>query len=328
MSASRNISLRHIRCFLEVANSGSFTVAASRLFVTQSALTTTIQQFEETVGLKLFDRTTRRVVLTQEGETFRPEAERLIKQFENTIDDLSAFALSQKGHIRIAAAASIIYQYLVDAIEVFRASYPDITLMLRDAGAEQVERMVSDGEIDFAVTSRHKSNDGLDYTPLLTDRYGVICSPAHELARHEGPLRWDSLPAQGFVGFTPDTGIGSFLQNHAGHFAMFQGLHDEISSTTSLYAMLANRNRYSIVPALAVHSGGSGDFVFRELIEPSLEREICLITRRLRSMSPSAKRLVRVLLETMTERPLPDGVRAHALPATPAKGARSTLNWT
>src|SRR3546814_9915563 len=66
---NRRISLRHLRCFIAVAEAESFTVAASRLFLTQSSLTTTIQQFEDLVGLKLFDRNTRRVVMRSEEHT-------------------------------------------------------------------------------------------------------------------------------------------------------------------------------------------------------------------------------------------------------------------
>jgi DNA-binding transcriptional LysR family regulator len=304
----RNVSLRHLRCFLAVADSGSFTVASSRMFLTQSSLTATIQQFEEAVGLRLFDRTTRRVVLTEEGTRFRGQADKILKEFDSAIRDLQALAQSQQGHIKIAAAASVIYQFLVRAIPVFRAAYPNVTISLRDAGAAQVERMVLDGDVDFAITSKHKGYGDLDYIPLLEDHYGVVCLPEYARAHLPTPLRWADLPPEDYVALSADTGIGTFLAANACTSRLFSGQHDEVSSTNSLYPILSLGNRYSILPALAAKAEGIPALTFYELSEPVLSREICLITRRLRSLSPSARRILEILLETLEEHDLPPGV--------------------
>ncbi|CAB3708238.1 HTH-type transcriptional regulator CynR [Achromobacter deleyi] len=305
----RNVSLRHLRCFVAVANAGSFTVAASRLFLTQSSLTATIQQFEESVGVKLFDRNTRRVAMTQEAVRFKVEAEKILSQFDGALSDLQAFSKGHQGHVRIAAAASVINHFLADAIHGFRQTYPNITISLRDAGAELVERMVSAGEIDFAVTSRHKGYDDLIYTPLFEDRYGVVCTKDHALAAGRGPLRWDALDPADYVGFTADTGIGAYLRANTPNSALFDGTRDEISSTTSLYAVLRCGGRYSILPALPASVGEFAQFRFRELTGPKLAREVCLITRRLRSLSPSSEQLLRFIREEMRKKPVPPGVR-------------------
>ncbi len=305
----RNVSLRHLRCFMAVANAGSFTVAASRLFLTQSSLTATIQQFEEAVGVKLFDRNTRRVSMTQEAVRFKVEAEKILSHFDGAISDLQAFSKGQQGHVRIAAAASVIDHFLADAIHAFQATYPNITISLRDAGAELVERMVAGGDIDFAVTSRHKGYADLIYTPLFEDRYGVVCAGGHPLAGGRGPVRWASLDPADYVGFTADTGIGAFLRANAPNPALFEGARDEISSTTSLLAVLRRGARYSILPALAASVGGFTAFRFRELAAPRLAREVCLITRRLRSLSASSEHLLGFIREEMRKKPVPPGVR-------------------
>jgi len=304
----RSVTIRHLRCFLAVADSGSFTVASSRMFLTQSSLTATIQQFEEAIGLKLFDRTTRRVVMTEEALRFRDQAEKILKEFDASISDLKALAQSQQGHIRIAAAASIIHHFLTRAIPVFRRSYPNVTISLRDAGSEQVERMLLNGDLDFAITSKHKGYGDLDYTPLIEDRYGVMCMPQYRLADAATPLRWADLPAEDYVAFSSDTGIGTFLATHAGFSPLFAAPRDEVSSTTTLYPMLSLGDRYSIVPALAARSDEFPQLRYRELTDPVLTRTICLITRRLRSLSPSARRILEILLETFESSDLPPGV--------------------
>jgi DNA-binding transcriptional LysR family regulator len=313
----RNISLRHLRCFVAVADAGSFTVASSRLFLTQSSLTATIQQFEETVGVKLFDRSTRRVVMTNEAVRFKVEAEKILSHFDGALSDLQAFSQGRQGHVRIAAAASVIEHFLADAAHAFKTQYPNITISLRDAGAELVETMVAGGELDFAVTSRHRGHEELVYTPLLEDRYGVACAPRHRYGASRKPLRWADLDPVDYVGFTPDTGIGAFLRDNAGRKDLFEGQRDEISSTTSLHAVLRVGASYGIIPALAAGMGEFSPFVFRELTGPRLSREICLISRKLRSLSPGSIHLLKFIRQAINERPLPPGVKALG-----GKGAR------
>ncbi|MEI2416471.1 LysR family transcriptional regulator [Orrella sp. JC864] len=304
----RNLSLRHLRCFVAVAEAGSFTVAASRLFLTQSSLTATIQQFEEAVGVRLFDRTTRRVTMTREAQRFKAEAERILSQFDGAISDLQAFSQGRQGQLRVAAPVSVMDLFLADAIHAFRKLHPNVTLALRDAGAQMVETMVSNGQIDFAVTSRHKGLEDLIYTPLFEDRYGVVCDAAHPLAGRSGPLPWSALDPAGHVCFSADTGIYAYLREHSGQPAFFEGSHDEVSSTNSLHALLRHGDRYAILPALVAHSVGYSGYVFRELKGPRLSREVCLVTRKLRALSPSAEMLLALIGETMAKKPL-TGVR-------------------
>lgn len=306
------VKLKHLRCFAAVAETGSFTVAAARLCLTQSALTATVQQFEEAVGQRLFDRSTRRVALTADAQRFLPEAQRLIRGFDSAVGDLMALSQGQSGHIRIAAAASVIHHFLAGAIEDFRRDYPKITIALRDAAAQQVERLVVEGEVDFGIESRWQGFEGLEYLPLLGDRYGVVCRNDAPAARGDGALEWSQLPPAGYIAFSADTGIGQFLRKNVGDWRPLREAHDEVTSTTSLFAMLGTGTRYSVVPAMAMRQQEFPDLIFRELREPTLSRELCLITRRLRALSPSAERLVQVVTGNLRQARLPRGVQVLA----------------
>src|SRR3546814_15803463 len=101
-----------------------------------TTLVRSIQQFEDLVGLKLFDRNTRRVVMTHEAQRFKIEADYILSRFDNAIGDLQAFAQGRQGQIRIAASISVIEHFLADAIIAFKQACPTIGISLRDAGAE------------------------------------------------------------------------------------------------------------------------------------------------------------------------------------------------
>lgn len=305
----RTVSLRHYRCFLTVANTKSFTAAASRMFITQSSLTATIQQFEEAAGVKLFERTTRRVVLTEAGARFKDVAQRLVGEFDTSLRDLRAFGDQQQNHVRLAAAISVMYGFVSPAIPRIRAACPHIRLSLFDSDAMSAERLLIDGDIDFAIVSKHSGYKELQYIPLLEDRFGVVCCKPYPLASARTALDWKDLPVDDYVPFAATTGVGSVLAAQRAAARLYTVPHDEVSSSTSLYAVLGHGDRYSIAPALVTCAGPFPNLHFRPLQDPVLTREVSLITRRLRYMTPDARRILDILLESFGANPLPRGVK-------------------
>lgn len=292
------IKLRHLRCFVAVAETGSFTVAATRLFQTQSSLTATIKQLEEAAGLKLFDRTTRRVEPTKDAIWFKAVAEQILVDFDNAIADLQSISKGHRGHIKIAAAHSMMTHVLTPTLKIFRRTYPEISVSIHDQGSDKVERSVLNGDMDFGLSSRTNNFPDLEYTAILADSFGVICKSDHPLAKRSNRLTWSDLQGFDYVGLTADTGIGAFLARNKKLFPKLVA-YDRASSTTSLCALLQLGGKISILPALAARTEPLSQFEFRPLHKPSLEREICLITRRLRSHSPSTKRILEILMATI-----------------------------
>ncbi|OWT65833.1 LysR family transcriptional regulator [Candidimonas nitroreducens] len=296
------ISLRHFRIFVAIAKSGSFTEAASRLFQTQSALTATIQQFEECVGVKLFDRTTRKVTLTTVGESFLPVAERVLAGFDNAVSDLSAISKGQKGHIRIAALPSLIILFLRPTLASFRKIHPEVTVSITDGSVDKIEKTVLNGDADFGICSRLNNYKELDYTPLLTDEFGVVFPNEHPLAVTSGPLTWASLKKYRHIKLSRDTGIGAFMEDEAETiFGRNFSSGDTVSSTNALYAMLGMDDRISVLPALTAHAHPLSVFKFRRLVEPVMCREVCVVTRPLRTAALCAERLLDALMDSISE---------------------------
>ena len=147
------VTLRHLRCFLAVADTGSFTKAARRVFLTQSSLTTTIQQLEDDVGVKLFERTTRSVSMTPAAVRFMGQARRVLGEFDAMISDLRAIGQNLEGHLRIAAAPSPMTWLVIPSLNHFRSECPGIAISLREGGTEDIERRVLEGVVDFALAS-------------------------------------------------------------------------------------------------------------------------------------------------------------------------------
>ncbi|MBY0269719.1 MAG: LysR family transcriptional regulator [Burkholderiales bacterium] len=302
-----NATLRHLRCFATVAREGSFTQAAKRMFITQSSLTAAIQQLEQAVGLRLFDRTTRRVTLTREGISFVPVAERLLSDFDAAVADVRAVAERQRGHVSIAAAPSVVALILAPAIAGFSTTYPNIRVAVSDGGAELVQKHVLASEADFGITSRWADDPGLDFRPLICDRFGVVCRKDHALGRAKTRIAWKRLQGERYIGLGIDTGIRTMLQSSPDLPTMLRTPHFEVSSTGSLYAMLDAGLGISVLPALAANLKPLNKLAFRELTEPSLERTICVITRRGRALSPAAQSMLDMIARHLQSHALPPG---------------------
>jgi DNA-binding transcriptional LysR family regulator len=148
----------------------------------------------------------------------------------------------------------------------------------------------------------------LDYKPILRDPFGVIFPPEHALAAEQGPVRWADLKQYEYIALTNDTGIGAFLENYPDLGLAAQAHpYDHASSTNSLYAMLKLGGKISVLPSLAAQASPMTEFTFRELCDPPLTREICLVTRHLRSFSSNTQRILDVLMETLRATPLLNG---------------------
>ena len=164
-----NITLKQLRAFTAVAREGSFTRASEKLYVTQSTLTTSIKTLENEIGLRLFDRSTRAVVLTAQGAQFLPAAERMLRDLNESLDDLRLAATRQRGSVVVAAAASFMHYVLSPAVVNMAGSYPGITVRMREETTEGVCRLVLSGEADFGVTTLFEPVSLLDTALILTD---------------------------------------------------------------------------------------------------------------------------------------------------------------
>ncbi len=302
---SNNASIRHLRCFLAVAEEGSFARAADRLGITHSALSATIRAAEAAIGVGLFHRTTRRVELTPAAANFLPVARVLIRDFDTAIDDLRGQAGGQGGHVRIATATSVMAVVLTPVIEALVAQHPDMRFTIRDGVSSDVQNRVLTGDAELGFTSRWQDDAALSFRPLLRDELGLVVRESHPLAGDATP-RWDGLAAWPYVALTLDTGTRVALQA-AG--VLPQPRH-EVSTFTMLAPLLASGDGFSIVPALFSSLPVARGLVFRRMARPVVSREICLITRRGRALSAAAQELVAHVLRRLRQVDLPEGSRA------------------
>lgn len=122
-----------LQAFVCVAELGSFVKAAQQLHLTQTALTRRIQKLEQSLDIRLLDRTTRKVELTATGRDFLPQARHLVLDAQRTLERVRDKARAGLGHFTLACVPSLTTHVLPQLIKAYAQSHPGNTLRLHDA---------------------------------------------------------------------------------------------------------------------------------------------------------------------------------------------------
>lgn len=189
-----NISIRQLSAFISVADNGSFTRASEQMHLTQSAVSGLIKELESSLGIVLFDRTTRQLSLSVVGHHLLPQARRILNEmqlFENEASSLTSLA---QGQVRLAVS-QFAASSMPAVIAQFAKAYPDISVSLLDCSAENVLEHIQNIEVDLGVgTERGFTEPDYDISADLLYQlpFCVVMPDNHALAQ-KSEVIWQDL---------------------------------------------------------------------------------------------------------------------------------------
>lgn len=178
-------SLRQIRYFIAVANSGQVSKAARDLNVSQSAVTTAIKQLEDIVGCPLFSRHVRGVTLTHDGTIFLQHARRVFAAVDEAIHAPRQSRTAVSGTLRLAMTYTVAGYYVPPHLERFARTYPEVKLVPVEASRNDIEGGLISGAFDIAVmlTSNIVDQESIAYNTLLRSRRRLWLPTRHPLLK-------------------------------------------------------------------------------------------------------------------------------------------------
>ena len=177
-----NVTLRQLRAFLAVARTGSFTLAAESLYISQSALSGLVKELEQSMGVRLIDRSTRRVHLTEAGERLSPMLETVLHDLDEVLHRAVDDSTSQKGVVRVAVSQLLASTLMPDLIARFQAEHPGGSVKLVDVPVEDVMARVFSGEVDIGITVSTVSERGISVALRHPSPIIAVLHPEHPLA--------------------------------------------------------------------------------------------------------------------------------------------------
>ncbi len=175
------MELTDLRHFSHVARTGSFSLGARRSHVTTPAVSKAVQRLEAELEVKLFERTTRSVALTDVGQQLLHRCHRIFAEPESMRAKLEVHASVVRGDVRIAAMEVFSIELLPRALASLVSVHPDLRPLTYEMAPTKMERLLLDGQIEVAFTIGGGRRSGIDCEELGTSRPVLVCGRTHPL---------------------------------------------------------------------------------------------------------------------------------------------------
>lgn len=290
------MTVKQLRAFLAVAQTLSFAQACERLHLSQSALSLTIKALEDSLGGRLFSRTTRSVSLTPEGDALLPLARRLLAEWDNAEDELRQRFTLRRGRVAVATMPSFAGNLLPPLLRVFRERYPSIGVTVHDVVNEQVLEMVRDRHVELGIAFEPEPSAPLDFTPLYVDRFVAVVPADSPLAAREA-LGWADLLAEPVIALQRPSAVRLMLEEHLRRQGLKLAVTFESHQLATVGRMVGSGLGVSAVPALCRQQMQELGACCLPLSDPVIERPIGLISKPGHQLSAAAQALADTLLE-------------------------------
>lgn len=291
-----NFDLNDLQAFRAVVENGSFGRAAEAVRITQPALSRRIEKLERALGVKLFERTTRKVSLTTVGRAFLPQVEQLLNGLDVALMTIGASGNTRTETVTIACVPSAAYYYMPQVIKVFRSRYPKTRIKLLDASANEVNSAVALGEADFGVSFSGNLAPEVDFELLLQERYVMACRRDHPLANRPD-VSWEEMHGHDYISLDKTSGNRLVLdQALIRPGARAESVCETRHVTTAIGLVEAGLG-VAAVPSIAMPLAAHPILVSVPLVEPEVVRNVGLIKRRGRTLTPAGIELERLVRE-------------------------------
>jgi DNA-binding transcriptional LysR family regulator len=292
-----NLSGRLIDAFLALEDTRRFALAAERCHVSPSAFSQMISRLEEQVGARLFDRDTRNVALTPEGEIFSQGAHRIAAEIAHAAAELRERASRNVGRVAIAGPPSAASVWLPTQMAAFRRDHPGIALRLHDVVSDRCLDLIARGEVDLGLNAQPGHEGEFEAVHLFDERLHLLCRRDHPLGA-SASVRLRDLRNQAFI-HTVRT--GSIWQQTQAMLsaARVRDSGFEVAQFGTLAGLVEQGFGISVVPALALALCRREALVAIPLADRRAVRPLYMVKRRHRSLSVAAAAMWERLLANL-----------------------------
>ena len=177
------VEIRQLKAFVAIAESRTFTAGAKLVHVTQAAISMQISGLEKEVGVPLFTRTPRQVLLTEAGEVLLDRARRILREHDAAIQHIAELAGAERGRVRVgSASAHFISVILPKTLQKLKQRYPNAEVSVTSGTSEILVEKILSGELDTAFVSLPVESAHITVEKLFSDEIVAIAHPSHPLA--------------------------------------------------------------------------------------------------------------------------------------------------
>jgi len=287
-----------MQAFSAIAERGSFRLAAAHLNLSQTALSHRIRKLESGLGVELFARTTKGVSLTPAGAQFFQRIKGSLDELAESSDHIRNAAADRTKQISIGCIPSMTPRLMRNVLPQFNASHPDLYVRICDNEVQELDNLVKNGTIEFAISLAMAYRSDFEVTVLGRDQFVLICPLDFGL---DDVVGWDDIAA------LPMIRINNRSDNRQIIDGALAGRHDainwkyEVRRVNTAVALVEAGLACAAVPYLGVDVASHRNLKIVQLRNPTIARQICTIAKKDEPMTPWGAELYRLIVRSLSD---------------------------
>jgi DNA-binding transcriptional LysR family regulator len=286
-----------LKIFCDLVDTQSFSLAAERNFVTQSAVSQQVRNLEDKFKRRLLERVRgrREIKLTKAGEVFYNECRSVLAAYEQLNESMRGLSGTVSGTVKVATVYSVGLHELPSKVREFMTKFPAVKIDLEYSRTTRVVRDVLNGSVELGVVAYPEPRRGLTIVPMQNDRLVLICPPEHEFAERE-QIRATDLNGYDFVLFERDIPTRKATDKIFKNYGVSVQKVAEFDNIETIKRAVEVGFGLAIVPRPSVvDEQKSGQLAVVSLLEEEWTRSVGIIHRSDKTMSIAAKKFIQSL---------------------------------
>lgn len=289
-----NIKYRPLKAFLLAVDIGSFTEAAELLGVTQPSFTALIRDLENTLGFKLFERTTRRIVITAEGIDFCNQIRLPISDIELAYKNMLDLALARRGSIVMGALPSTALTIIPPALGLLRKHHPYLKVRVVEAHNDDLLSMLKSSQLEFILATVNEETPDIKFTPLVEDVFCAVYPENHPISSLKD-ITWQDLIPYDLIVLSKGSSARNQFENAIKDASIDSGLRSDVTHMSTAALLVHQNLGIALLPRLALPALGLEGLAVKPIVSASASRTIGLIQRANHKLSPASDTLAELL---------------------------------
>lgn len=278
--------------FRHVVEAGSITQGAARAHLALAAASTRIRNMEDAIGAPLLTRNRHGVTPTQAGRTLLQHARTILAQAERLREDLGAYSGGFFSQVRILSNTNALTEFLPDVLSPFLAAHPHVSVDLEERLSDEIVGLIGEGVGDIGIVAGTVDTSRLVTFPFRSDRFVLVVSRDHPLARREKASFAEVLDYD-FVGLDRASALQRFLADKASRIGRPLKLRVQLRSFDGVCRLVERNAGIGIVPETTVRwAQRSMAIKAVDLTDTWALRDLTICVRDVASLSPFARQLV------------------------------------
>ncbi|MGP4060525.1 cidABC operon transcriptional activator CidR [Halobacillus sp. H74] len=293
------MDIRHLKYFIEVTRFNSFTRAADHLFVTQPTISKMIKNLEGELGVELFDRSRKKLILTDAGRAILEQAQTIDRAFINLQTEIDNLVGLQKGHIRIGLPPIMDADHFIRILGDFHQLYGGITFQLMENGTRKIEEDIIADNLDVGIAVLPTEGDEFDHFSFMKEELRVVVPYTHRFADRK-QIRLEELEEEQFILFNKDFALNDRIRESCKEAGFLPQVVSESSQWDFIGKMIASELGISILP-YSVSNLLKEDVRAIKVVKPTIEWDLAIIWRKNHYLSYATREWLKFTQERLTE---------------------------